>query len=690
MLHCASDLREHSTAPIATERGLVAALRLDKLAAATKAPIDLGNTWKRFFSRHNSWRHHNTSRRLRLIFRAAGALGLGLALTAQGFGQTPSDEHKSHHPSGQNSAAQMRPGASQTANPGAKTGDGDGMGDMMREMRAPPPKELYPSLMELPSSLPSEKRDELKQRARDRITAGRKLLNDAIEALSRSAAGEDVPSIEQATTRLRQGLEQFESGLAVHQALVGGKPPRSIALEWFRREMRMATPGLAEAPRRLFGLSWFHYVTIFILLTFATTMVWMWIRRMNRAEALAANLTSAKQTVSSTPIRQQTVGPGGTETLAPEPQAPGGAIASTAYKVIAPAALPAGRWSGQLRVAQIFQETIEVRTFRLMHPAGGDLPFVFQPGQFLTVLVTIEGRELRRSYSISSSPCCRSWCEITVKHAPQGSVSGFLHEQIKANDLIGASGPYGKFSFRGTESPSIVLIAGGVGITPLMSALRYLTDQSWSGGIFLIYAGATLKDLIFREELEYLVRRHPNLHTTFVLSNETSADWTGPRGYITKELLLQAVPDLGSRRVHLCGPLPMMQAVTRILDEIGVPSDQVKTETFLGPEPMPPPPTVGLVSAPPAPGLAVPVCSFVRSGKAAPLPPGKTVLEASEDVGVNIEYSCRQGYCGVCKTKLVSGQVAMAIEDGLSPDDKAAQLILACQAKAATDIAVEA
>jgi ferredoxin len=134
----------------------------------------------------------------------------------------------------------------------------------------------------------------------------------------------------------------------------------------------------------------------------------------------------------------------------------------------------------------------------------------------------------------------------------------------------------------------------------------------------------------------------------------------------------------------------MMQAVTRILGEIGVPSDQVKTETFLGPEPTPPPHTGGPVSAPPAPGLAVPVCSFVRSGKTAPLPADKTVLEASEDVGVNIEYSCRQGYCGVCKTKLLSGQVAMAVEDGLSLEDKAAQLILACQAKAATDIAVEA
>lgn len=627
-------------------------------------------------------------------------VGLGLAFPVRSFAQTSPSGHEVHHPA----KGRTAPGVSQPPaprppnkheahhpNPGTGSPMGEGMGEMMREMGVPPPKELYPSLMTLPSDLSPETRNEFQQRAHERMAAGLKLLSKGSEALSESATRDDFAAAEEAAARVRQGLTQFESGLAAHRALAEGKIARSLALEWFKREMNLALPGAEAAPQTLLGLSWFHYVIIFLLSAFAGATIWLWVQRTNRADALLRNLTSGKQVVLATPAISPQIG---AATAAPitvaATQTPASGPVATAYKVVVPTTLPAGRWAGQLRVSQIFQETADVRTFRLMHPAEGDLPFVFQPGQFLTVSVTVEGKEAKRSYSISSSPCCRGWCEITVKSAPHGLVSSFLHEQVKAGDLIGASGPYGKFSFRGTEAPNIVLIAGGVGITPLMSALRYLTDQSWPGGIFLIYGCATMKDIIFREELEYLIRRHPNLHVTFVLSKETSSAWTGPRGHITKELLLQTVPDLTSRRVHLCGPPPMMEAVKAILAEIGIPSDQVKTETFLGPEPPPSPPAGAPVSAPPAPALAVPVCAFVRSGMTAPLPAEKTVLEASEDAGVNIEYSCRQGYCGVCKTKLLSGHVTMAVEDGLTPLDKAAQMILACQAKSTADVSVEA
>ena len=134
----------------------------------------------------------------------------------------------------------------------------------------------------------------------------------------------------------------------------------------------------------------------------------------------------------------------------------------------------------------------------------------------------------------------------------------------------------------------------------------------------------------------------------------------------------------------------MMEAVKAMLAEIGISSDQVKTETFLGAEPRPSPPAGVPISGEPAPAVTAAVCTFTRSGKTAPLTPDTTVLEASEDVGVNIDYSCRQGYCGVCKTKLLSGQVTMAVEDALTPEDKAARIILACQAKSTINVEVEA
>jgi glycine betaine catabolism B len=341
-----------------------------------------------------------------------------------------------------------------------------------------------------------------------------------------------------------------------------------------------------------------------------------------------------------------------------------------------------GNWAGELRIARIFEETPTVKTFRLapLEPLA-PLPFLFEPGQFMTITVVVDGKPVRRSYSIASSPGCAGWCDITVKHEPGGVVSGYLHDRVKAGDRISASGPYGRFTFRGHEAPSVVFIAGGVGITPLMSSIRYLTDQSWDGRIDLLYACARLEAVIFRDELERLVRRHHNLHVTIVLNDEPSSSWTGPRGYITDAILAQ-VPDIRSRRIHLCGPPVMMDAVKKALSSLGIAADSVRTELFLSPTP-------ARVQSP-ADETAPATCSFARSQKSAPLLTGQTVLECAESVDVHIEYACRQGFCGVCKVRLLAGTVDMEVQDGLTPADRASGLILACQATSSAAVTVDA
>ena len=129
----------------------------------------------------------------------------------------------------------------------------------------------------------------------------------------------------------------------------------------------------------------------------------------------------------------------------------------------------------------------------------------------------------------------------------------------------------------------------------------------------------------------------------------------------------------------------MMEAVKTILAELGVPADQVRTEVFQGKEV----PRAKL-EALPAAATKVAVVTFARSRRTAMLPPNKTVLEASEDVGVNIEYSCRIGTCGVCRTKLLSGSVSMEVQEGLEPGDKEHNVILACQARTSEDVSVDA
>jgi ferredoxin-NADP reductase len=342
-----------------------------------------------------------------------------------------------------------------------------------------------------------------------------------------------------------------------------------------------------------------------------------------------------------------------------------------------------GSWAGKLRIARIFRETADVKTFRLAVLEGSELPFIFEPGQFVTVSVAVDGKAIKRSYSLASSPCCHGWCDITIKHAAGGILSGHLHERVNVGDQIEVSGPYGRFTFRGHEAPSVVMIAGGVGITPLMSSIRYLTDQSWAGRIDLIYACTRSDAIIFREELDYLARRHPNLHVTIVLSDEPSSDWTGARGYVTADLLAR-IPEIHSRRLHLCGPPAMMDAVKRALGELGISGDSIHTELFLSGGPT-------LKTAPvAAPQAGAAVCSFARSNKSAPLLSGQTVLECAESVDLPIEYACRQGFCGVCKVKLLAGNVTMEVQDGLTPADKASGLILACQSKSTANITVDA
>ncbi|MBX9584268.1 MAG: 2Fe-2S iron-sulfur cluster binding domain-containing protein, partial [Gemmataceae bacterium] len=344
--------------------------------------------------------------------------------------------------------------------------------------------------------------------------------------------------------------------------------------------------------------------------------------------------------------------------------------------------------SGRLRVARVFQETPDVKTFRLMNPLGGVLPFTYLPGQFLTVAAPTDGKPVKRGYTIASSPTQHDYAEITVKHAPGGVVSGYLHDRVKEGDLLDCSGPSGSFGFTGRECKCILLIGGGVGITPMMSVLRYLTDRAWAGDIYLLYSAHSPQDIIFREEIEYLRRRHPNFRAVVTVSHPEGTDWAGQTGRLTKELITRSVPDLATRYVHICGPVPFMEAVKTELAALGVPTERIKTEAFgpaLGkPEPSRPP------ASPPATGVALPTVTFAKSDKSAPLPPDLTVLDVADHVGVPIDNSCRVGTCGVCRVKLLSGAVTMAVEDGLEPGDKEKNIVLACQAKATGDVAVEA
>ena len=590
--------------------------------------------------------------------------GMPMGTTPPAGAPMGDDDHAAHHPD----ATASMPASSGASMAGSMGGM---MDDMMRGCRGDEcgrdrrlNKLLYPQLMALPD-LPPERRASVEQLAHHRMHEGIQLLASLSSEASHAVQRNDYDGLQEVSDRMRVAWGEFDSGLSAYRALAEGQAPRGIALAWFRREMNLTDPLTTALAHGVFGLSGFHYFTMALLLAFALLAAWMYVARTRRTNAVLATLRTGA------PAPAAPVSPGVPAEGGPQARAPVSTM---------------GGWVGKLRVARVFQETPKVKTFRLAPVEGvGALPFEFEPGQFLTLSVHSGGNQVKRSYSIASSPCCHGWCDLTVKHESGGIVSGYLHEQVKEGDLLDASGPYGRFTFRGVESDSVVFLGGGVGITPLMSSIRYLTDQSWNGRIDLVYACKDLESVIFRDELNQLARRHPNLHVSIVLSDESSAAWTGPRGFITAELLGQ-IPQIRSRRIHLCGPSVMMDAVRNELGKLGIDLASVHSELFLSPSRTVPP---GLEVSAGDTATAV-TCSFERSGKKAPLAAGQTVLEAAEEVGVPIEYACRQGYCGLCKIKLLSGEVTMDVDDGLTPLDRSSGVILACQAKASADISVDA
>lgn len=586
-----------------------------------------------------------------------------LATLGSALAQTP-EEHQQHHPG----VSADTPAAPQ----------GGGMAGVLPEaqnqalggMMGAPPKALYPSLMDLPE-LPAERRQEFEGRAGELMLAGSALMTAAFERLTAATQRGDALGMQRAAVEAREGLARFESGLAVRRAVREGRAPRDVALAWFRRELGLVPLADAPAPHGLFGLSWFHYVTMFILGAFAVATLAMYVRRMRRAEALVVRLTAgAVRADAEPPVRLAST----TQTVDGPPEG---------VRDLAPSR--PNSWTGLLRVARIFQETPNVKSFRLADPAGGLLPYLYLPGQFLTVTVTLDGRRVKRSYTMASTPTQRAFCEITVKREEQGEISRFLHDRLREGDTLEITAPSGRFTFTGNEAHSVVLIAGGVGVTPLMSAVRYLTARSWPGEIFFFYAVRGEADVIYREELEYLQRRHSNLRLVIVSEQVESPGWPYAKGRITRELIEAHVPEPTSRRVHVCGPPPMMNAVRASLLDMGLPAEQIRTEIFVGKDPPGPAHQLG-----PQAETQVAVVTFAKSRRTAMLPPTRTILEASEDVGVNIEYSCRVGTCGVCRTKLLSGSITMEVEDGLEPGDTVANVILACQARATADVTVDA
>lgn len=272
-----------------------------------------------------------------MICRALiGGCAVALALSAFSAGAQPASEHASHHPGADAAAAPtvapgMAPGAPMTPAPrGAPAMPGGGMmADMMGKMMAPMAPTnpsaaapgaagatvapgmagipavggcmggncgpvagampIYPSLMTLPALTP-EKRAEIDALARQQIDEGMARLAQAAESLERGAQAGDNAAMQLSVGLMREGLDELGAGIAARRVLSEGKAPRNLALDWFKREMNLASPIAREEPRALFGVTPFHLFTMFLLIAFALAMVAMYFFKMRRTAALFGRL----------------------------------------------------------------------------------------------------------------------------------------------------------------------------------------------------------------------------------------------------------------------------------------------------------------------------------------------------------------------------------------------------------------
>src|ERR1700752_1246734 len=313
----------------------------------------------------------------------------------------------------------------------------------------------------------------------------------------------------------------------------------------------------------------------------------------------------------------------------------------------------------RLLLSQIERQTHDTKTLRFQ--ILDERRLRAKPGQFLTFQWTIDGQRVRRSYTVSSSPVHENYVEITPKRMENGCVSVFLNERAKPGLTLEASGPYGRFYFDETLHKSIVLIAAGSGITPMISMLRYIDDLELATPVTLLYCVRTGADIIFKNELSRLSRSLPNFKYELCLSRPDPT-WKGRSGRLTEEFVSQNVTDLDSPTFFLCGPKGFMDNARQILSTLGVNQERILQESFGE--------SKRSTESRPLETRPVETVVFIHSQKVCQVSAGSTLLDLAERNEVQIPYGCRQGLCCTCATRVLSGTVQMDVEAGLTAEQK--------------------
>ena len=340
------------------------------------------------------------------------------------------------------------------------------------------------------------------------------------------------------------------------------------------------------------------------------------------------------------------------------------------------------------RVAAVSRPTADSIAFELEDPTGASISFL--PGQFFTLLVDVDGRQLRRAYSAASTCLDGSRVRLVSRRVTGGRVSNYLNDHLQSGQLIRALGPSGRFvcAPRPGAARQILLIAGGSGITPMMSIAQSLLEAEPDSQVALVYGNRDAQSIIFRSELDALAAAHGDRFTVRHVLSEPPADWQGGRGMLETRVLSQELDGLATGHgegveYFICGPEPMMVAARALLLERGVDAEKIHEERFNQQHARIDPDRSRAGSAQPA--------RFQLAGSRYDISvaPGDTILDAGLAAGVPLRFSCAMGGCGACKLRLRQGAVACEEPNCLQPAEREAGLVLACVSRPTSPVSLE-
>jgi ring-1,2-phenylacetyl-CoA epoxidase subunit PaaE len=333
-----------------------------------------------------------------------------------------------------------------------------------------------------------------------------------------------------------------------------------------------------------------------------------------------------------------------------------------------------------LVVNNIIQETKDAITIVFDQPAS---PLDYKSGQFLTLIIPVDGKEIRRAYSLCSSPFLGELPAVTVKRVDGGRMSNWLADKLKKGDRVKVMAPTGQFTteYSASNKRHLVLFAGGSGITPMMSIIKSTLTKEPESIVSLIYCNRNVDSIIFYNELGKLETKYEGrLHVIHIL-DEAPMNWQGYSGLLNPDMLkklFERIPSWGNDKTTylMCGPEGMMKNVESLLGQHQIPKDKIFKESFVqGTIDKEKKDTIVDASGNVAREVTVRYDGNEFKFK---VEPNRTILETALDQGIDLPYSCQSGLCTACRGKALSGVVKLDEEEGLSQSERAEGYVLTC------------